>query len=151
MAKELPYHVRSMKGIVFSGVPNSFFDNVFIRDYLANLAPRHRAIYRRTLLRLLRVYVDCQNKEVCTLLGYILTTSFLISTLLLLTPKQRLELSGLKTISSMVMVVGPPIRISGRIPGARSRLGLYVSTQLQSVTSFLTALVLIVPKQLFEY
>ena len=66
IAEDLPHHIRAMKAVVSSGVPNSFFQNVFVRDYLAKLAPRHRAIYRRTLLRLLRVYVDCQNKEVGT-------------------------------------------------------------------------------------
>lgn len=124
MAEDLPHHVRAMKGIASSGVPNSFFGNVFIRDYLAKLAPGHRAIYRRTLIRLLRVYVDCQNKEVCIFLGYFLTTSFLISPLLLRTSKQRLEFLGPKPISSMFMVVGPPIPISGRILAARSLLVL---------------------------
>ena len=65
MAEDLPHHVRAMKMIASSGVPNSFFDNVFVKDYIANLEPRHRVIYRRTLLQLLRVFVDCQNKEVC--------------------------------------------------------------------------------------
>lgn len=64
MADDLPHHVRAMKMVASSGVPNSFFDNVFVKDYLAHLEPQHRAIYRRTLLRLLRVFVDCQNKEV---------------------------------------------------------------------------------------
>ena len=64
MAEDLPHHVRAMKAIVSSGVPNSFFNNVFVKDYLGNLQPLHRAIYRRTLLRLLRVFVDCQSKEV---------------------------------------------------------------------------------------
>ena len=57
-----------MKAVASSGIPNSFFDDVFVRGYLAKLQPRHRAIYRRTLLLLLRVYVDCQNKEVGTVL-----------------------------------------------------------------------------------
>ena len=70
MAEDLPHHVRAMKAVVSSGVPNSLFDNVFFRDYLSRLQPRHRAIYHRTLLRLLRVYVDCQNKEVGTGIVY---------------------------------------------------------------------------------
>lgn len=65
MAEDLPHHMRAMKAVASSGVPNSFFNNVFVRAYLGKLQPRHRAIYRRTLLRLLRVYVDCQNKDVC--------------------------------------------------------------------------------------
>lgn len=70
MAEDLPHHVRAMKAVASSGVPNSLFDNAFFRDYLGSLQPRHRAIYRRTLLRLLRVYVDCQNKEVGTGIVY---------------------------------------------------------------------------------
>ena len=64
MAEDLPYHVRAMKAVASSEMPNFFFNNVFVRAYLAKLQPQHRAIYRRILLRLLRVYVDCQNKEV---------------------------------------------------------------------------------------
>ena len=86
MAEDLPHHVRAMKMVASTGVPNSFFENVFVKDYLANLEPRHRAIYRRTLLRLLRVFVDCQNKEVSnrytvlsfTLLFYFTCTAPLI-------------------------------------------------------------------------
>ena len=64
MAEDLPHHVRAMKAVASSGVPNSLFDNAFFRDYLASLQPRHYAIYRRTLLHLLRVHVNRQNKEV---------------------------------------------------------------------------------------
>ena len=64
IAEDFSHHVCAMKAVASSRVSNSFFDNVFVRGYLAKLQPRHRAIYRRTLLRLLRVYVDCQNKEV---------------------------------------------------------------------------------------
>ena len=50
MAEDLPHHVRVMKAVATSGVPNSFFNNIFARGYLAKLQPRHRAIYRCTLL-----------------------------------------------------------------------------------------------------
>ena len=50
MAEDLPHHVRAMKMIASSGVPNSFFDNVFVKDYIANLEPRHWVIYRCTFL-----------------------------------------------------------------------------------------------------
>ena len=64
MAENLPHLVRAMKMIVSTGVPNSFFNNAFVKDYLSHLNPKHRTIYRRTLLRLLRVFVACQDKEV---------------------------------------------------------------------------------------
>ena len=64
MAEDLPHHVRAMKAVASSGVPHSFFDNVFVHGCLEKLQPLHRAVYRRTFLRLLCVCVDCQNKEV---------------------------------------------------------------------------------------
>ena len=84
MAEDLPHHVRAMKAVASSGVPNSFFDNVFIRDYLSKLEPRHQAIYRRTLLRLLRVYVDCQNQEVGTVAIYFIPQKFFVISILIL-------------------------------------------------------------------
>lgn len=37
-----------------------------MKDFCKHLNPKHRTIYRRTLLRLLRVFVDYQNREVGT-------------------------------------------------------------------------------------
>ena len=50
--------------VVSTGVANSFFDNPFVKDYLKNLNEKHRLKYRWTLIRLLRVYVAEQDKEV---------------------------------------------------------------------------------------
>ena len=71
MAEDLPHHVRAMKVVASTGVPNSFFNNAFVKEYCAHLEPRHRPIYRRTLLRLLSVFVDCQIKEVRDILCFL--------------------------------------------------------------------------------
>jgi hypothetical protein len=38
MVEDLPNHVRAMKTVVSSGVPHSFFKNVFVKDYITKLA-----------------------------------------------------------------------------------------------------------------
>ena len=72
MAEDLPNHVRAMQMVVSSGVPNSFFKNVFP----TNLAPWHWVIYYGTLLQLLCVFVDCKNKEVRGRVCVFVTLSF---------------------------------------------------------------------------
>ena len=50
MAQDLLHHVRAMKAVASSKVPNLFVGNGFVRDYLASLKPHHRAIYHHRLL-----------------------------------------------------------------------------------------------------
>ena len=64
MTKDPLHHMRAMKGVVLLGVIGRLFDNPYMKEYTTHLEARYRPICWRTLVRLSRILVDCQTKEV---------------------------------------------------------------------------------------
>lgn len=81
--EDLPHHISEALVIVSTGCAMSFFGNAYVRDWLRNLNPAHRPIYRQKFLRILRVIQYVLNKEISLMLKelYLLyTESFVAST-----------------------------------------------------------------------
>ena len=64
MEDDLINHILQTLTIMSSGAPMRFYDDPFGRNFLAKLEPRHRPIFRKKLVRLVRCVVDTQSKEV---------------------------------------------------------------------------------------
>ena len=62
--EDLPHHINEAIVIVTTGVPTSFFINYHVRQWLSQLNPKHRPIYREKLLRLLCVINFVLKKEI---------------------------------------------------------------------------------------
>ncbi len=57
MEDDLGHHVRKAMVILATGCPMSFFNNPFVKDWLCQLDPKHRPVYRLKLLRI----ISCIN------------------------------------------------------------------------------------------
>ena len=65
---DLYHHIQEAFFIVSTGSPLSFFAHPYIQDWLRNLDPAHRPIYRQKFLRILRVIQYILNKEISFIL-----------------------------------------------------------------------------------
>ena len=61
---DLEHHIREAFLVLSTGTPVSFFTNPYVTDWLKDLEPAHRPIYRLKFLRLLRVIQFVLNKEI---------------------------------------------------------------------------------------
>ena len=62
--EELTLHIREALVICSTGVSASFFSNPYVRDLLQSLQPRHRTLYHKKMIRIIRCVMDCQQNEV---------------------------------------------------------------------------------------
>ena len=65
---DLSHHIQEAFIIVSTGSPVSFFANPYVQEWLRNLDPSHRPIYRQKFLRILRVIQYILNKEISLIL-----------------------------------------------------------------------------------
>ncbi len=56
-------HVAGAKAAVGGKLPLSVFDNVFVRDYLAQLNPKHRPPYQLERIRIIECMIDYAKLE----------------------------------------------------------------------------------------
>jgi hypothetical protein len=56
-------HVTGVKAAVGGKLPLSVFGNVFVRDYLAQLNPKHRPPYRLECIRIIECMIDYVKLE----------------------------------------------------------------------------------------
>ena len=63
--EQLVHHANEARALASTGIGASFFQNPYVRDYLQQLNPRHRPLYRLKLLRLARCLIDTTGNEVC--------------------------------------------------------------------------------------
>ncbi len=61
------HHIDEALVICSTGIGVSFFGNPFVRNWLQNLEPRHRPIYRIKLTRVIRCIQDILQSEVSQL------------------------------------------------------------------------------------
>ena len=64
MEDDMINHIHKILTIMSLGAPMQFYDDLFGKDFLAKLEPRHQPIFHRKLVRLVRCVVDTQSKEV---------------------------------------------------------------------------------------
>ena len=64
--EDVDYHIDEAIVIISTGSPLSFYDNPFVKTWLSRLNPRHRAVYRSKLAKLIRCVNDVMQDEVST-------------------------------------------------------------------------------------
>ena len=65
---DLSHHIQEAFVIVSTGSPVLLFANPYVQDWICNLDPAHRPIYRQKFLRILRVIQYILNKEISLIL-----------------------------------------------------------------------------------
>ena len=67
--EDIMHQIDEALVICSTGIGMSFFGNPFVRDWLHNLEPRHRPIYRLKLTRVIRCIQDVLQSEVSPILS----------------------------------------------------------------------------------
>ena len=62
--ENLHHQVNEAKMMISCGLTCTFFENQYVRKTLQDLQPRHRPVYRKKLLRLVRCVIDESGEEV---------------------------------------------------------------------------------------
>ena len=62
--ENLCHEVNEAKMMVAAGLTSTYFENPYIRKILQDLEPRHRPVYQKKLLRLVRCIINESGEEV---------------------------------------------------------------------------------------